>query len=147
VVLKVERGPPSGNPRHDFQSWHPLISWVHDDDLLNRERAVFGSGRPDAQVEVGLSGRRQGQETVRADAPRRTHSEVAVSTIRERLEAAYDYARRQLGEASTIRGLILVGGSSSTLAGWISPDKFPAVLLVTGLLLLLLPDDLPWGGK
>jgi hypothetical protein len=70
-----------------------------------------------------------------------------VSTIRERLEAAYDYARRQLGEASTIRGLILVGGSSSTLAGWISPDKFPAVLLVTGLLLLLLPDDLPWGGK
>jgi hypothetical protein len=67
-----------------------------------------------------------------------------MSTLRERLEAAYDYLRSQLGEASTIRGLILVGGSSSTLAGWIAPEKFPAVMLVTGLLLLILPDDLPW---
>jgi hypothetical protein len=62
---------------------------------------------------------------------------------RERIEVAYDYLRRQLGEASTIRGVILVAGSGSTLAGWIEPERFPAVLLLTGLLLLLLPDDLP----
>jgi hypothetical protein len=64
--------------------------------------------------------------------------------FRERLELAYDYARRNLGEASTVRGLILVAGSGSTLAGWISAERFPAVMLVVGVLLMILPDDLPW---
>ncbi len=67
-----------------------------------------------------------------------------MSTLRERMEMAYDYARRSLGEASTVRGLILVAGSGSTLAGWISAERFPAVMLIVGVLLMILPDDLPW---
>lgn len=70
-----------------------------------------------------------------------------MSTLRDRIEAAYDLLRSQLAQASTIRGLLIVAGSGSTLAGWIDPDRFPLVMLVVGVVAVLLPDDLPWSGR
>lgn len=66
-----------------------------------------------------------------------------MSKLHDRLEAAYDYARRQLTENSTVRGLIIVLGSGTVLEGWLSPDKFVIVMMLAGIVGLVLPDDLP----
>lgn len=68
-----------------------------------------------------------------------------MASIRERLEAAYDYVRSLLGESSTMRGvaqaLTLVGGM---WAKW-PPDLIALAAVSVGTVIkLLLPDDLPW---
>ena len=66
-----------------------------------------------------------------------------MSTLHDRLEAAYDYLRRQLTENSTIRGLIIVLGGGTVLEGWLSPERFVIVMMLAGIVGLVLPDDLP----
>jgi hypothetical protein len=70
-----------------------------------------------------------------------------MSTLRERVEAAYDFMRARLTESSTIRGLLIVLGAGTIESGWLSADKFPLVMAVVGVVAILVPDDLPWGGK
>lgn len=66
-------------------------------------------------------------------------------TIRERIEAAYDYLRQQLTEGSTVRGLV----SMITLVGGLKLTDYPPEAVLTGVMLMsqtmkiLLPDDLP----
>lgn len=67
-------------------------------------------------------------------------------TVHQRLEAAYDYLRVQLAEASTVRGILVLltlGG------GWLAKLP-PDVTLTLGIVLgqvmkIMLPDDLPKG--
>lgn len=66
-----------------------------------------------------------------------------MSTENERVQAAWDFIRKQLTESSTIRGLLVVAGAGSVAAGWLDPEKFPLVMLAVGVIGLLLPDDLP----
>jgi hypothetical protein len=68
-----------------------------------------------------------------------------MTTLHDRIEAAYDYLRSQLAEGSTVRGIVAM----ATLVGGLKLTKFPpeAVLTVTMLasqsMKILLPDDLP----
>lgn len=71
-----------------------------------------------------------------------------MSTIRERLELAYDYLRSQLGESSTVRALVtLTTMAGGFLAKWPPDVTLTAAMLVSQALKLLLPDDLPWSRK
>ena len=66
-----------------------------------------------------------------------------MSTLHDRLEAAYDMLRTALQQSSTIRGLLIVAGAGSVEAGWLAADKFPLVMVVVGAVAIILPDDLP----
>lgn len=66
-----------------------------------------------------------------------------MSTLKERLNLAYQYLRDQLGEASTIRGLAqaatLGGGAVAKLA----PEAVLATAVIIGAVLkIVLPDRL-----
>lgn len=71
-----------------------------------------------------------------------------MSTIRERLELAYDYLRAQLGESSTVRGiLVMLTLGGGTLAK-LPPDvTLMGAMVFAQLLKILMPDDLPWSKK
>lgn len=66
-----------------------------------------------------------------------------MSTENDRVQAAWDFLRKQLTESSTIRSLLVVAGGTSVAVGWLEPEKFPLLMIVVGAVGLLLPDDLP----
>lgn len=71
-----------------------------------------------------------------------------MSTIRERIERVYDYLRAQLGESSTIRGLMVLAALGGGTIAKLPPDVTLMGGVVLGQVLkIMLPDDLPWGDK
>lgn len=71
-----------------------------------------------------------------------------MSTIIERLEAAYDYLREQLSESSTVRGVVtLLALGGGALAKLPADTVLWAGLIVSSVLKIMLPDDLPWSKK
>jgi hypothetical protein len=68
-----------------------------------------------------------------------------MNTLRDRLEAAYDYLRSQLGESSTVRGIIVLAALGGGTLAKLPPDvTLMGCMVVAQLLRILLPDDLPW---
>ena len=65
--------------------------------------------------------------------------------LHERLEAAYDYLREQLTESSTVRGVITLATLAGGTIAKLPPDvTLMGALVLSQLLKILLPDDLPW---
>lgn len=71
-----------------------------------------------------------------------------MKTLPERLEAAYDYLREQLTESSTVRGIITLATLAGGTIAKLPPDvTLMGALVLSQLLKILLPDDLPWMSK
>ena len=71
-----------------------------------------------------------------------------MKTLPERLEAAYDYLREQLTEASTVRGVITLATLAGGTIAKLPPDiTLMGALILSQLLKILLPDDLPFLAK
>lgn len=67
-----------------------------------------------------------------------------MSTLRERIEDAYDHFREQLKQTSTIRSAVVFLGSLSVINMDHADKLIPWVLMASALLGLLLPDDINW---